>query len=178
MENGGPAVARNRGIEAAQGRYIAFLDADDLWLPEKLEKQIDFMQRAGVAFSYTDYVKISETDGIPIGMMRCPGEVARKDLRRYNPIGCSTVVYDREEIGGVRMPLLRKRQDWGLWFTIMDRGYVARNVGEVLTRYRVRKNSVSSNKINALRYTRAVYRAVIGMPIPERSYRLMNYAIP
>src|SRR3546814_8266982 len=70
MENGGPAVARNRGIEAAQGRYIAFLDADDLWLPEKLEKQIDFMQRAGVAFSYTDYVKISETDGIPIGMMR------------------------------------------------------------------------------------------------------------
>ena len=117
--NQGPAVARNNSIENARGRYIAFLDSDDLWRPRKLETQLKFMRASHAPFSYTAYSKIDSEGRFLAERMDVPNSVCYERLLKTCDICCSTVIYDTEHFGKVFMPLLRKRQDYGLWLRLL-----------------------------------------------------------
>jgi len=175
-QNSGAAVARNTAIESARGRYIAFLDGDDLWLPHKLERQLAFMQETGAAFSYSAYERIDESGQhlTPIGV---PERLQYQDLLKTCYIGCLTAIYDAEVYGKRLMPLIRKSQDHGLWLDLLRAGEEARGINEVLAIYRVRSGSNTSNKLNASTYTWRVYRDLENMPSSKASYYFGHYAI-
>lgn len=175
-ENQGAAVARNIAIEQAQGRFIAFLDSDDYWLPEKLQTQIDFMQRNDVKFSYTSYRKI-DADGSRIGAVHVPPRCSYSDALKNNVIGCLTAMYDTDYFGKVYMPLIRKRQDLGLWLLLLKNHGYAQGIQKELACYRIRPNSISSNKYNAAKFTWRLYRDVEGLPLPKAAYYFSAYAI-
>lgn len=174
-ENSGAAIARNRAIEAAQGRYVAFLDSDDLWLPNKLEKQLAFMQENNYPFSYTAYDKIDENSRV-IGHIGVPVKVCYSDLLKMCSIGCLTAVYDTEYFGKVAMPLIRKRQDLGLWLQLLKKTDCAYGLNETLALYRVRADSISANKANAAKFTWRLYREVEGLNLIKASYYFSHYA--
>ena len=117
-KNGGAGICRNTAIEASQGRYIAFLDSDDLWTPDKLEVQISAMQKSGAAFSFGQYDEITE-EGERIKTHTVPPTTSYKDLLKTCVVGCLTAVYDAEKVGKIYMPLIRKRQDYGLWLKVL-----------------------------------------------------------
>lgn len=175
-QNGGAAVARNTGIEAAQGRYIAFLDSDDIWLSHKLEKQLRFMQDNEYALTFTGYDKISET-AEPLGYVGVPEKVNYRQLLKANIIGCSTAIYDTQVLGKVYMPLLRKRQDFGLWLRILKKIDYAVGLNEPLTVYMIRQGSVSSNKKEAAKYNWILYREVERLNIVASCYYFIHYSI-
>jgi glycosyltransferase involved in cell wall biosynthesis len=173
--NSGAAVARNAAIKAAQGRYIAFLDSDDRWLPCKLEKQLSFMQKHGVAFSYTAYEKLDCTGSV-VGNVNIPPKVSYKDLLKVCSIGCLTAMYDTEKIGKIYMPLIRKRQDLGLWLRILKSTPYAYGLNEVLAQYHLRKDSISADKRTASTYTWRLYRDVEGLSFLVAAYYFTHYA--
>ncbi len=174
--NRGAAVARNTAIEAARGRYIAFLDSDDLWLPAKLQVQLEFMQRSGAAFSYTGYEKIDEA-GRPLGEVCVPARVAYRDLLKTCVIGCLTAVYDTAQLGRISMPEIRKRQDFGLWLRLLKKVDHAHGLQVPLARYRVRSDSISANKLSAAHYTWKLYREVEQLGLPASFYYFSHYAL-
>lgn len=151
-QNSGPAVARNRAIEEAQGRYIAFLDADDLWKAEKLEKQMKFMKEKSCALSYSAYETMTEEGTVENKYINPPLKISYKDLLKSNYIGCLTAIYDTQKLGKVYMPLISKRQDYGLWLRILKKTDFAYGVNEPLAIYRIMSNSISSNKFKLLKY--------------------------
>lgn len=172
----GPARARNAAIEAASGRYIAFLDSDDLWKPEKLERQIAFMRERDVAFSFTAYDRIGE-QGEPHGTMRAKRPVTYRQLLRTCVIGCLTAVYDTEKLGKQFMPDIPKRQDYALWLQILKLVERAWPLDESLAIYRVRRGSVSSNKLLAARYNWQLYRDVEKLGAVRSAYYFCQYAV-
>ena len=154
-ENSGPAVTRNTGIKMAKGRFIAFLDADDQWDKQKLSQQIRFMLEHGVSLTYTAYHKITE-EGEPLGVFEPQKTLTYSQLLKQNQIGCLTAVYDTELVGKRFMPLIRRRQDFGLWLDILktegvDKAYRVPSDTPLAT-YRVMSNSVSSNKVLLIKY--------------------------
>lgn len=172
--NGGPAVTRNRGISEAQGRYIAFLDADDQWHSDKLELQIEFMQSNNIALSYTAFEVVSSEDKV-LGTRVPPSVLRYEDILKSNQIGCLTAIYDAGMLGKVFMPNIAKRQDMGLWLRILKRGLNAYGVtNKPLARYRVGHNSVSSNKFTAMKYQWRLYREVEKLPV-MRSIKYFSY---
>lgn len=144
----GAAKARNIGIEAAKGRFIAFLDSDDIWTNDKLDKQINYMIVHQVGFSYTNYSQFGEASNSDVNIY-APNKINYSQLLKANYIGCLTVVYDTSEKGKFYFPLTKKRHDFALWLTMLKKFDYAYNVGESLARYRVHDNSLSSNKKDA-----------------------------
>lgn len=159
IQSGGAAKARNSGIAEASGRFISFLDSDDIWHPNKLEKQISFMKKNNVDLSFTGYHFISE-EGVLGDSVSVPNEVSYKTLLRGNIIACLTAVYDTKKLGKVYMPDIRKRQDFALWLKITKSGVNAIGINESLAHYRIRKDSLSSTKFNTMMHTWRVYRNV------------------
>lgn len=158
-ENSGTAMARNHSIHKAQGRFLAFCDSDDYWAPTKLEEQRAFMLENDCVFSYTDYYEF-DVSGI-CRYVSFPSRIDYFYLLR-DCVGCLTVMYDAGRIGKFYMPLLRKRQDWGMWLTIIRQCKVACGISRPLAYYRVRKNSLSSDKLRLVKYNVDVYRRVLG----------------
>lgn len=176
-ENSGSAVARNKAIEAARGRYIAFLDSDDLWLPHKLEKQIAFMQDNGYAITYADYERINE-QGESLGkIVKPPLKITYNDTLKKSHIGCLTAVYDTKQLGKVMMPLIRKRQDYGLWLKILKRVDFAYCCSGVLAQYRVRKGSISSNKVDLPKFHWHLYREEENLSFIKSLYYVSYYIL-
>lgn len=175
-KNSGAAVARNTAIEAARGRYIAFLDSDDLWFPEKLSKQLLFMNEKQASFSFSAYEVIDES-GAFVREIGVPGEVTYSDLLKTCVIGCLTVIYDTKVHGKVYMPLIRKRQDFGLWLRLLQDGTVAHGLNCPLAQYRERQGSISSNKAWAALYNWRIYREVEGLSLPKALYYFSQYAV-
>ncbi|SUI75460.1 glycosyltransferase family 2 protein [Shewanella morhuae] len=172
--NAGPAVTRNRAISCANGRYIAFLDADDSWYKNKLEEQIKFMQKNDIALSYTSYRRIHE-DGRELGFVNAPKSVTYYDILKKNRIGCLTACYDTEKLGKVYMPNISKRQDLGLWLKILKRIDKAYGLQECLADYNVGVSSVSSNKIVAAKYQWRLYREIEKLPFRVSLYYFLHY---
>lgn len=158
-KNGGGGIARNNSIHMATGRYIAFCDSDDRWLPEKLEKQITFMREKGVVFSYTSYYECSE-EGVIKNLVGCRHVMHYWDFLR-DSVGCLSVVYDANVLGKVYMPTIRKRQDWALWLLLIKKCKHAYGLKQPLAIYRLRKDSISAQKLKLVRYNLAVYKEVL-----------------
>lgn len=174
--NQGPAAARNRAIELARGRYLAFLDSDDLWEPAKLERQLAFMQRCGCGFSFTGYHLIGEAGEILSKVARVPDQLTYEDYLRDTMIGCLTVMLDRQVIGEVRFPDLRTRQDTALWLQLLRLHGPARGLPEELARYRVVRHSISRNKWRAARQVWRVYREIEQLSLPKAGWCFVNYS--
>lgn len=175
-KNSGAAVARNKAIELASGRYIAFLDSDDRWVPHKLERQISFMQENQVAFSYTAYEKLNE-DGMVVGRMGVPNKVNYSDLLKVCSIGCLTAIYDAEMLGKIYMPLIRKGQDLGLWLRILKKIPYAYGLNEVLAQYQLRPDSISAKKGEKARYIWQLYREIEELGRIKAAYYFSHYAV-
>ena len=171
-ENSGAAVSRNNAIEVADGRWIAFLDSDDLWISEKLEKQIKYMHDNEVFFSYTDYHVIDETNKVITTFRPHLDVCTYGDILKHNYIGCLTVIYDSDKLGKVFMPVdAIKREDFACWLSILKNGVQAYCLHESLAQYKVHSNSVSSNKLKMMKYQWQVYRKVEKLPV----FRSINY---
>jgi len=151
-KNEGAAVSRNKAIEVAMGKYIAFLDSDDLWSTDKLEAQISYMGINSLAFSYSAYETIDEKGNSLNVTIAAPVQLDYVGLLKENQIGCLTAIYDQEILNKHYMPLIKKRQDYGLWLEILKITPYAYRVPGVLAKYRVRKNSISSSKVSLLKY--------------------------
>ncbi|SFH70364.1 glycosyltransferase family 2 protein [Modicisalibacter xianhensis] len=175
-KNSGPAVARNHALSKAHGRYIAFLDSDDLWRPKKLEKQLKFMISNDIEFSYTAYEKINYK-GEHMGFVGVPDSVNYNVLLKTCVIGCLTAIYDSAKLGKVNMPEISKRQDFALWLKLLKKTKFAYGIPEPLAIYRVHSDGISFNKRKAAIYTWKVYREVEGFSVLKSTYYFFHYAI-
>ena len=145
QKNSGPAQARQRALDAANYRFIAFLDSDDRWLPGKLSKQLSFMRRVGAALSYTRYRRINH-DGTTLGhLIDVPERLDYRSLLGNTAIATSTAIVDRERTGPFRLQPVHY-DDFALWLELTKRGFVAHGLNEDLMRYRILQGSYSRNK--------------------------------
>ena len=159
-KNSGAAVARTEAMKLAQGEYMAFCDSDDLWMPDKLERQLKFMNDNGYAFSCTAYEQIDEQSD---SLDRVIKTVKKTDYNRLLldcPVGNSTVMYNVGVMGKFEVPNIRKRNDDALWLTMLKKEKYIWGMTDVLMRYRIRKNSISSNKLSVIKYHWILYREI------------------
>jgi teichuronic acid biosynthesis glycosyltransferase TuaG len=173
--NVGPAMARQKALDHARGRYIAFLDSDDLWLPGKLECQLTFMEAHRAALSYTAFRRI-EADGTGPGhLIRIPPQLTYHDLLGNTAIATSTAMIDRSLAGEFRMTKTYY-DDFVLWLGILKRGHVALGLNEDLMRYRVTGGSVSRNKVKSARMVWRTYRVIEKLAAPLAALHFARYA--
>ncbi|MDX1601716.1 MAG: glycosyltransferase family 2 protein [Salinimicrobium sediminis] len=160
--NQGAGFSRNIGIKAATGDYISFLDADDLWKPHKIQTQLDLMKNENVQVCFSSYELIDERGKSLQKQIKALQFLPFKKLKKANYIGNLTGMYNASELGKIFCPLIRKRQDWGLWLLAVEKAGFAKGIQEPLAVYRERENSISGDKIEMLQYNYRVYREVLG----------------
>lgn len=145
-KNEGAAIGRNRALKEAKGKWIAFVDSDDLWVPEKLEKQIRFMQENNYHFSYTNYIEIDEMDQ-PLGVaVTGPKKISRLGMHNYCYPGCLTVMYDAEYVGQIQIRNIEKNNDYAMWIEVCKKSDCWL-LDEYLGQYRKREGSISRHSI-------------------------------
>lgn len=176
--NQGAAAARNRGVSEASGRYIAYLDADDLWNPDKLEKELAFMRRKQAWFVFTGY-EFADGQGRGLGrIVRVPETLSYKEALKNTTIFTSTVMLDT---AGIKKELLMmpgmKSEDTALWWRLLRSGYTACGLDENLVKYRRPGKSLSSNKLEAIRRIWNLYRRAEGMSIPASAWNFCFWAV-
>jgi glycosyltransferase involved in cell wall biosynthesis len=159
-KNSGAGAARNNSIALASGRYIAFCDSDDVWLPTKLERQIEFLRKTGATVGYSSYLTCDEA-GEVTGMVVAYREISYKEMLNDDSLGFLTCIYDVKTLGKIYMPTIRKRQDWGLKILLLQRAGKAKGIIEPLAIYRIRKNSLSNKKISLVKYNVSIYKEVL-----------------
>jgi teichuronic acid biosynthesis glycosyltransferase TuaG len=177
QKNVGAASARNVAIAEAKGQYIAFLDSDDVWMPDKLEKQIAFMKKGRYAFTYSDYYVMYE-DGRQTGTeIHVPRSLSYSQYLRNTIIGCLTVVIDRSITDDFRMPLIKSSHDMALWLLILKRGYKAYGMQEILAGYRLVSTSNTSKKWRAAKDVWRVYRDFEKLSFCYAGFCFCGYAL-
>lgn len=177
--NSGAAISRNVSLSKCRGKFIAFIDSDDLWHANKLQKQIEFMSTIH-DFSFTGYELIDESgDNLNVTVDTKPLEpiVYIDMLKKKATLGCSTVMLRREVFGDIQMPLLRTGQDYALWLKLLRNGATAHLLPEVLMKYRIVKNSISRNKIKKAKRQWQIYRKTEGIDIFRSGVYFIYYAI-
>ena len=156
QNSGGPAIPRNVATRHARGEYIAFLDADDQWFPEKLLEHVNFMKTMGAALSCTGY-KVEDTNKKYCGSLNPPAILSYVDLLKVNNIGCLTAMYDARILGKRYFPVCGN-EDYALWLSILREGFKAYGLRKCLACYRLSPGSVSSNKIRLIPFFWNIYR--------------------
>ncbi len=162
-KNSGAAVSRNRALAQAKGKWVAFLDSDDLWSPEKLEKQLKFMVENGYAFSYTRYEEIDESDNPTGTLVGGPKRITKTGMFNYCWPGCLTVMYNREVVGDIQIADIRKNNDYAIWLKVCRKAdcYL---LPEMLASYRKRGGSISNHSYIALiKWHYKLYREAEGL---------------
>lgn len=182
-KNQGAAMARNTGIDAARGRYIAFLDADDVWLPQKLEKELEFMKEKQAAFVFTSYEFGDENARGTGKIVRAPELLTYDRALSRTVIFTSTVLLDTEKLCGGRekrqllhMPVVES-EDTALWWKILRSGFDAYGLDEALVIYRRPASSLSSNKLKAIRRIWNLYRKQEGLSFFCSAYNFVLWAV-
>lgn len=173
----GAASARNRGIDNAKGRYIAFLDADDKWLPNKLELQLEYMQKNDSAFSFTGY-EFADEKCVPTGtIVKVPDTITYKEALGNTTIFTSTVIFDMEKLtkDDIKMPMV-KSEDTATWWRVLKMIPCAHGLNTSLTLYRRQAGTLSADKIEAIRRIWNLYRKVEGLNLLESIYYFIKWA--
>ena len=174
----GAAGARNTGISHASGRYVAFLDADDLWKPDKISKQIAFMKENNAAFSFTGY-EFADENGKGLGrIVRVPYKITYNEALKNTTIFTSTVIFDLDLIGreDIMMPYV-KSEDTATWWKVLRSGHTGYGLDESLTLYRRMQGTLSSNKVEAVRRIWNLYRNVEGLGLLRSMYCFCHWAV-
>ena len=176
--NQGAACARNRGLMEAQGRYIAYLDADDLWMPEKLEHELAFMRKKDAAFVFTGY-EFADENGAGLGkVVRVPETLNYRQALSNTTIFTTTVMFDTEKISKEQLVMPQiKSEDTALWWRVLRSGQMAYGLDENLALYRRAGRTLSSNKLEALRRIWNLYRKAEGMGIISSAWHFCFWAV-
>lgn len=169
--NKGAAYARNIAVEKAMGKYLAFLDSDDLWHPEKLKEQIDFMEKFNINFSCTSYEKIDEKSNKINETIKVNSKMNYWGLLKNCP-GNSTIIYNMDSIGKIYTPEIRKRNDYALWLKVIKKTDHIYGLDKVLASHRIRENSISFNKKSLIKYHWLVYRKLEKLSLGKSLYLL------
>ena len=175
--NSGAAVARTTAMKLAKGSYMAFLDSDDIWTPDKLERQIQWMEDNGVAFSCTAYEQIDENDNLLNKTIKTIKKTDYDRLLLDCPVGNSTVVYNVEKMGKFEVPNIRKRNDDALWLQMLKKEKYIWGMPDVLMKYRVRQNSISSNKLAVIKYHWILYRKIEHLSIFRSAFHICYWCV-
>ncbi len=175
--NSGAAIARTKAMELAKGDYMAFLDSDDLWFEDKLEKQLKFMKENNFNFVCTEYEQIDEQSN-PLGKV-----IKVRDKANYNrvlldcPVGNSTVMYNVKVMGKFKVPNIRKRNDDALWLQMLKKEEYIHGMQEILMKYRIRENSISSNKLDLVKYHWYLYREIENLSVIRSVFHIGYWGI-
>jgi teichuronic acid biosynthesis glycosyltransferase TuaG len=176
-KNLGASGARNAGVQIASGRFIAFLDSDDIWLPEKLSKQLAAIDSSTLALCFTDYDWIN-AEGSPLGItVKAQDRPTWSNLTWGNNIGLSTTLIDRERTGDPMMLPLRLNHDFALWLELLRKGHQAIRVPESLVLYRVHSGSLSQNKFESFALNWKILRRIENLSVPSTLIRLFVWGI-
>lgn len=157
-KNMGVSATRNRGIELASGEWIAFLDSDDMWKPEKLEKQFEIVEKEAAEFLFTGASYINEVGEPYKGIFEVPEKITYKKLRNQNVISCSSVLVKKKYFENIKMEKDEMHEDYAVWLRILKLGVTAFGVNEPLLIYRISRNSKSGNKMKTVKMTYKVFR--------------------
>lgn len=176
-ENGGAGVARNIGLKSARGNFIAFLDADDLWLPKKLETQISFMQESKAPICHTSYTFINESGDSIAGYVRASDKVDLHKYMRNTEIGLSTAMINKDIIGDFVFNSMRLRQDTRLWIELLNRNFQAFGLDQNLVQYRIREGQISGNKFRSALKTFRLYLSFKDIPLICRLFNFSCYVV-
>ena len=171
-KNSGAAIARTTAMKMATGNYMAFLDSDDLWKKDKLERQLAFMKNNNYNFTCTAYEQIDEEGN------KLNKTIKTKKKANYNrilldcPVGNSTVMYNVDNLGKFEVPNIRKRNDDALWLQILKKEKFIYGMPDVLMEYRIRNNSISSNKLSLIKYHWQLYREIEHLSVIRSAFHI------
>ena len=174
-ENSGAGVARNKGIEASSGKYLAFLDSDDFWHEEKLNKQVFYLKSNKDSIVYSQYYIVVGDSNIPTYKIKSPKAISYKQMLRNDYIGFLTFMYDVEKIGKIFMPEIRRRQDWAYKLKVLKVGHQANGIQEPLAYYRIGNSSLSSNKFKLIKYNFRIYNKELNFSLLKSMYFMIVF---
>ena len=175
--NSGAAVARTTAMKLAKGSYMAFLDSDDVWTPDKLDRQIRWMEENGYAFSCTAYEQIDEDDNSLGKIIRTIKKTDYNRLLLDCPVGNSTVIYNVEKMDKFEVPNIRKRNDDALWLQMLKKEKYIWGMPDILMKYRIRQNSISSNKFKVIKYHWILYREVEHLNVFRSAFHIFWWCV-
>lgn len=175
--NSGPAISRNKGIAKVTGKYMTFLDADDIWFSDFIENSINTIKNTGIHFVFSSYKRSNEDLEFVYSDFIVPQKVTYYDILKSNSISCLTAFIDIEVLGKKFMPEVYKRQDMGLWLKYLKEIPYAHGILEPKAIYRIRENSLSRKKTDLIKYQWQFYRRVENLSIIDSSYYMVQWAV-